>query len=463
MKTIHHSNICYWNSHGSAFVLIASLVVVFARVDAGMVAQPAIPEVPASKTYQVSVDGITIPVNDESYFDFQTAFFSMDKPVTVEVKFLGEISYTSIHPLRHGFTPKVAGNTISFTLKKPLKLVIKAKGSLPLALCATPLERDAPDAKDPKIIYFGPGVHEPGLIKPVTGQTVYLAPGALVKGRIEVRDANNVTIRGRGTLDSRGFSIRKQKTHAILFERCDDVHIDGIGIRGGSWWMTLFLVSHNASTTHLSLLGKSVNTDGIDIDGVRNFIARDCFIRCEDDGFGWHAVDAEANGEPATEDCLAENCVIWNTSAGNGLRLGASMETKLFKNITFRNIDVLMHAGSAIYSDYSDWATSRNISFENFFIESRGQKKKPAIKLYIAKTRYSNKTGFRDERGHIDGLHFINVQSVGGGISLQGYDAEHLIENVTFKNCTIGGDPVDRLEKIKTNKFVRNIKFKTTD
>lgn len=419
------------------------------------VAQPAIPGTPASAAYQVRIDGVPVPINDESYFDFHTAFFSMDDPVMVEVEFLNGVSYSSIHPLRHGIQPEVNGTTISFPLLEPHKLVIKTSGALPLALCATPLEENVPDSSDPNVIYFGPGIHEPGLIEPSSGQTVYLASGALVKGRIEVRDATGVTICGRGTIDGRGYSVRGDKTHVILFERCSDVHIEGIGIRGGSWWMTLFLLTDDASATHLSLFGKTVNTDGIDIDGVSNFVARDCFIRCEDDGFGWHALDAQANGEPPTRNALAEDCVIWNTGWGNGLRMGASMETELFENITFRNIDVLEHAGAAIYADHSDWATCRNIRFENFTDETS----KTTIDMYIAKTRYSNATGYRDERGHYDGLHFINVNAPGGLIRIRGYDADHQFENVVFENCYNGGTPVDGLEDISINSYVSNVSF----
>jgi hypothetical protein len=428
-----------------------------AATDDTPVAHPGIPGVKASESYKVRVNGIPVPVNDESYFDFHTAFFSMDKPVLVEVEFLEEANFASIHPLRHKIRPEVDGTTISFTLHNPLKLVIKARESdsvLPLAICATPLDENVPDPDDPKVLFFGPGIHEPGLIELVSGQTVYLAPGALVKGRIETRDATGVTIRGRGTLDARGYSVRADKTNAILFERCQDVHIEGIGIRGGTWWQTLFLVTGNASAIHLNLFGKTVNTDGIDIDGVQDFVARHCFIRCEDDGFGWHALDAEANGQPPTRNALAEDCVIWNTGYGNGLRVGASMETDVFENITFRNIDVLMHAKAAIYSDHSDWATCRNIRFENFTDETDMQ----TIDIYIGKTRYSNATGYRDERGHYDGLTFINVKSPAGGIRLRGYDAEHLIENVVFRNCEIWGK-VDGLEDIQLNEFVKNVRF----
>jgi hypothetical protein len=166
-------------------------------------------------------------------------------------------------------------------------------------------------------------------------------------------------------------------------------------------------------------------------------------------------VDAKRNGEPVTENCLAEECVIWNTRYGNGLRIGASMETRLFENITFRNIDVLEHAGAAIRSDHSDWAMVRNLRFENFTDESSAQ----TIQIAIEKTRYSNDNGYKDERGHFDGLHFTNVTSPGGKIELRGFDAEHRIENVTFENCSIGGQPVDALEDITINESVTNVSF----
>lgn len=450
------------------FLIAALSCLVMARsiswADETPVAHPPIPALSASSVYKITVDGIPIPVNDESHFDFHTAFFSMEKPAELSIEFMDGTSFQSIHPLRYGIEPEVAGNTVRFTLEKPLKLVIKASGgaqTMPLALCATPIEKHAPSPGDPDVLYYDAGVHEAGVIKPTTGQTVYLAPGALVKGRIEVNNATGVTIHGRGTLDARGYSQRNEKTSAILFDRCQDVHVEGIGIRGGSWWMTLFLLTRNASIQDVSLLGKTVNTDGIDIDGVENFVARNCFIRCEDDGFGWHALDAEANGEPLTENCLAEDCVIWNTKAGNGLRIGASMETQFFRNIIFRNIDVLMHAGSAIYSDHSDWARCENIRFENFTIESLGGKGHPPIKMYITKTRYSNNTGYRDERGHYDGIQFINITMPKNSppATLQGFDANHRIQNVLFKNCHQGNKPIDSIDDISINEFVDNVLF----
>jgi len=332
---------------------------------------------------------------------------------------------------------------------------VQAKGLPPLALFATPTEIDVPRPGDPDVLYFGPGRHDAGVIRPRSGQTIYLAAGALVKGRIEGKDVTGVRVCGRGVLDASEHSVRDDKTPGILFERSADIRVEGIGLRGGSWWQVLFLLTHDVEVSHLNILGVSVNTDGIDIDGVQNLVARNCFIRCEDDGFGWHAVDAERNGQPPTENCRAEDCVVWNTRFGNGLRIGASMETQLFRNITFRNIDVLEHAGAAIRSDHSDWALCENLRFENFVDEAPGR----VIEIVIAKTRYSNNTGYKDERGRFRGLHFKNVTSPAGDIVLTGHDATHSIDGVTFENCAIAGKPVRSRADITANEFVTNLVF----
>ncbi len=413
---------------------------------------------PPSSLYELRVDGREVHVNDEGRFDFHTAAFTLGKPVTVEVTLPEGANEPVIRPLRHGLKPVVRDGKASFTLTEPLNLVVQADGLMPLALFATPPETERPSAEDSNVWYFGPGLHEPGIIRPRSGQTIYLAEGALVKGRIEALDVTGVRVRGRGVLDASAYSVREDKTPGILFERCRDIRVEGIGLRGGSWWQVLFLLTDDVEVSHLNIMGVSVNTDGIDLDGVRNFVARHCFIRCEDDGFGWHALDARRNGEPPTENCVAEDCVIWNTRWGNGLRIGASMETQLFRNIVFRNIDVLEHANAAIRSDHSDWALCENIRFENFVDEAPGR----VIEVVIGRTRYSNDNGYRDARGRFRGLHFVNVTSPGGDIVLRGYDDEHDIAGVTFENCVIGGKPVQSLADITVNEFVRDVSFGET-
>jgi hypothetical protein len=410
---------------------------------------------PPSALYKLRVNGREIRTSDESRFGFHTAAFTMSGPVTVEITLPAGAAKPVIRPRRHQLEPEFRDGKATFTLSEPLNLVVQSGNLLPLALFATPAETGVPRPDDPNVRYFGPGWHGAGVIRPRSGETIYLAEGALVEGRIEAKGVTGVRVCGRGVLDAGQYSVREDKTPGILFEKCSDIRVEGIGLRGGSWWQVLFLLTDDSEVSWMNILGVTVNTDGIDLDGVRNFVARDCFIRCEDDGFGWHAVDARRNGEPPTENCLAENCVIWNTRWGNALRVGASMETQLFRNITFRNIDVLEHANAAIRSDHSDWATCENIRFENFIDETP----KRLIEIVIARTRYSNDNGYRDERGRFQGLHFKNVHGAGGDIVLAGHDATHGIDDVTFENCSTGGKPIRSLADITANEFVRGVLF----
>lgn len=445
----------------AAAVAIAVLEFNAAANDTVVVPVPAIPEVAPSALYKVKVNGQEIPVNDESRFDFHTAAFCMSGTATVEIMFARDVKDCVVQPSRHGIVPSINGRSVAFSISQPLKLVVRinrGEPGLPLALLATPLETGVPKPADPNVVYFGPGVHEAGVIEPVSGQTIYLAPGALVKGRIKATKVSNVMIKGRGILDSSACSIRKEKTVGILFDHCSNITVEGIGHRSGSWWQSLYLASDHIQVSHMNLFGKTVNTDGVDIDGVKNFTVRDCFIRCEDDGFGWHAVDAKANGELTTENVLGENCVIWNTGYGNGLRIGASMESPLFQNITLRNLDILAHANAAICSDHSDWAWCRNIRFENVAAESPGT----LVQIAIAKTKYSNDNGYKNERGHYDGLHFVHTTAPAGKIILHGCDQDHRIDNVSFEDCYVGGKLIDSLRQIDTNAFVTNVTFKNS-
>ena len=419
-----------------------------------------IPYEPVSESdeLQLKVNGEKVFVGKEHCFGdsiFNTSQFFVNGETSIEIESSDEIDHFEIRPYHLNIKGEVNGNRLVFSVAKPQMLYVTINDHYPLCLFQTPPEKDKPGPEDAGVLYFSKGVVDAGVIRPVDGQTIYLEQGAWVKGRIYAENVRDVTIKGRGIIDARGYTSKPERICGIEFKNCRNIKIEGIGLRTGEWWQSLFILSDNIEIEYMNLMSFGVNNDGIDIDGVTNFRASNCFIGCGDDGFGWHALDAEANGEPPTRNCLAEDCVIYNAHAGNGLRVGASMETELFEDITFRNITILTHKNAAIRSDHSDWALCRNIRFENFYIEQPGR----PIEIAIEKTRYSNNTGFRDERGHFDGLYFQNITSPGGIITLKGYDENHLIENVKFINCKIGGNTILSEHSIVTNEFVRNITF----
>ncbi len=412
-----------------------------------------------SPDFEIWVDDKKVFVAREECFGdrvFNTSQFTVDGRTTIEILSSQAIINFEIRPRHLGVKAKKMGKKLNFSVTKPQMLMIDINDYEPLCLFQTPAEQNIPDRNDPNVLYYTKGTHEAGIINPKNGQTIYLEQGAYVKGRIYGENVNDVTIRGRGILDARGFTDKPKKICGIEFKNCNSILIDGIGLRSGEWWQTLFLLCENVEVKNMNLMSFGVNNDGIDIDGVTDFKVSNCFIGCGDDGFGWHALDAEANGQPPTKNCIAQNCVIYNTHAGNGLRVGASMETELFENITFKDITVLAHANAGIRSDHSDWAKIRNLMFEDFYIEQAGR----PIEIRIEKTKYSNSTGFRDERGQIDGLYFKNVVASGGNVILEGFDAEHLIRNVEFENVKVGDSLILREADIMVNPYVENLSFK---
>lgn len=417
---------------------------------------PGHPESPASTRYTVTAGGLPVEVKAERY-DFDVALFTLGaKPAVVAITVADAFTAYTLKPARHSLAVTRAGNTLSFTLSEPLRLVLQIPGRTPLAIIVTPPETNPPVPGAPGVLYFGPGTTVAGVIRPANNQTIYLAPGALVKGRIEAKNVSHVTVKGRGFLETEGYALRADRLPGILFENASDITVEGIGVRSyHTWWQSIFLNARSVTVANVNLFGLGVNTDGVDIDAVKDFVVRDSFIRSEDDGLGWHSIDAAINDESVTERALAENIVIWNTRAGNGVRIGASMESQVWRDITLRRIDILQHAKGGLFSDFSDWAWMQNLRFEDIVIE------RPAtpVTFLIAKTTYSNNTGFLDERGHFDGLVFKNVAASGGPVKLAGFDATHRIDRVRFIHCTNAGVPLASAAQLALNAFVTDLAF----
>lgn len=409
-----------------------------------------------SQIYVLNAGGHNVPVKAGRY-SFDVAMFTMsDAPVQVDVMLKDDFSSFTLKPDRHGIKTERIGNALRFTLDQPHKLVLQVPGRTPLAILVTPTETEIPDRADPNVVYFEPGVTTAGTIRPKSGQTFYLAPGAVVRGRIEAKGVKNVRVIGRGILDVSNHSVQGNKHPGVLFEDSENILIDGIGIRSyNGWWQTLFVNSTDIVVSQVNIFGIGVNTDGVDIDAVKNFLVRDSFIRAEDDGLGWHSLDAAIYGEMITENAVADNIVIWNTTAGNGIRIGASMEGQLWRDIIIRNVDILMHAGAGIYSDYSDWAWTSNLRFEDIVIEKASN----PINFYIAKTRYSNLTNYLDERGNVDRLLFERVTMNGGRIRLAGAGEAHQISVVRFNDSTNAGQPLTSVSQLDVNAYVTDIAF----
>lgn len=108
--------------------------------------------------------------------------------------------------------------------------------------CFFPPGKDIPDPKNPKVVYCRKGIRELRLISPQSHQPIYLEYGALAISYIYGEGVHNVTIRGRGIIDARGYTNKPKKICEIEFRSSKSIIVKGIGLPCCELWQLLLLL-----------------------------------------------------------------------------------------------------------------------------------------------------------------------------------------------------------------------------
>lgn len=128
-----------------------------------------------------------------------------------------------------------------------------------------------------------------------------------------------------GPMPNRPFLIR--------FIECKKVVMDGIHLLDSAGWMENYLACDDVILQGLHVQNQAnTNNDGIDVDGCRNVIVRDCFVNSEDDGMCFKGASGRT-----MENVLVENCRFY--SACNALKFGTDSQGG-FRNVLVRGIEV---------------------------------------------------------------------------------------------------------------------------
>jgi hypothetical protein len=439
---------------------------------ADVVTYPAPAGEAVSTDYRVEVDGrpVDVYLAKSQYHDGKYYFASFDFSGHVEVRVTSPSSLANVEilPESSRIRPVVKSpDTLTFTASRPFKVSIERDGeNSPLLLFGNPLERDAPKPGDPGVVYFGPGVHKPGKISLTSGQTLYLAGGAVVKGGVLAR-GENVTIRGRGILDGNDYPHFHGPTVFMLhLEKCKNVAVRDVILRG-SWLFTIAPCGCDGVTIdNVKLCGtRAHNDDGIDVINSSNVTIHDCFLRTDDDCIAVKGI--KGYDRKNCERISVTDCSFW-TDRANIFRIGYESETGAMQDITARNIDVLHFVDSQpvehfwtkciFYIQPSGAMPMRRLRFEDFRINAAGDRNL-LVKILPMRCQglevpdvLGSKARFEawpyQEPGRcVEDCTFKNVRLVGkaggrpGMIYVAGADAEHAVANVTFDNVTRFGKP----------------------
>lgn len=333
----------------------------------------AVPEEFVSDYYQVTVNGLSVPVFHAGLnvyfasFDFTgKAELVVEKKASSKSGVQPEMYWGSnvvIRPLSSGIKANTDAGKVSFVLHNAGQYSVEKpdvssfKDDVILIFANTP-EVKLPDFNNKSVIRLTRGIHY-RYIDLRTGQTLYLDAGAVLFGAVNIWNAKNVAIRGRGTVVYYGPQSEDvdhgwknlKNWHPLTTNNVQGLTVQGVTFVGRSrTWSLQTHTTFDAVFDNIKIIGvnpQNINGDGIDWYGGGRTKVINSFIRSADDCFAFFTSDSSKDmwGTSGTtsdtiEDISIENCVLWSTLA-NVFRIGFNGQALNTKNITMKNCDVI--------------------------------------------------------------------------------------------------------------------------
>lgn len=278
----------------------------------------------------------------------------MIRPYSKEISYMdndGEVSFTIENEGGYVFAPDDFHHTLYIFNSKPVE---------------SPKE-------DEVTYYFGPGVHMPGKITLHDNESVYVDKDALVFGCVYAENAENLHIFGNGLFDDAsegrvdGRCYENTTNGNIKFYDCKNVRVEGVLFRDSACWCVNIFHCEGVLIDNIKVFGQwRYNTDGVDIVNSRDITVKNSFIHSFDDTISIKGI--EEYMEYDVENILVENCILW-CDWGNTCEVGIETLCRSYKNITFRNSDIMKGGFSALDVNNGNTAEISDVVFENLNVE----------------------------------------------------------------------------------------------
>lgn len=322
----------------------------------------------ASTHFTVTIDGKTSPVMHAALNDYFLNF-EADRHLQVTVTADKDDFWdkgVEVQPWRLNIRPIHEGRSIKFFLDGAAKISISRPGdylagATMLYLFANEKQAVVPAHVHPGLQFFGPGVYHQN-IDAVDGGSIYLAPGAVVFGGLNIWGVDHVKVFGRGVIvydgpqnpDNDDGWMHKKNWHCIVMDKAKDISIEGITcITRSRTWQIQMKGTTDVRFENVKVIGANTgnaNADGMDwLDGSGNTVVVDSFFRAADDIFSmqdsWEGYGAAAfaiDGKPVQQ--IRVQSSVLSTSISNVVRAGWPEKSFRGGHFTMENSDII-HAG----------------------------------------------------------------------------------------------------------------------
>ena len=407
--------------------------------------------------------GYQRPIDQTEFAGF--AHWGMSGPVSVEITSKRSFTNVVVRPGAREVRPAVNGRIITFALTKPGQVTVELDGPHhALHLFADPPEADVPNGEGAGVRYFGPGVHRPGKIQLKSGETLFVAGGAVVYTAVEARGVSGVRILGRGVIDTSDYE-RDKGGGCIRLTDCSDVKVEGVILRDPDVWCLSAFGCRNVEIANVKLVGLwRYNADGIDICNSQDVVIRNSFVRAFDDAIVLKGLNWGPGGfhDKPVRNVRVHHNVIW-CDWGRALEIGAETSAPEIADVRFQDCDIIRTTHIAMDIQCGDRALVHDIRYENIRVETddvcpaprmQGSRAERYVEdpkdqyvpnllvIVISKNPYSKDP----ERGNVRDITCTGVSVTGrrGPRSFfNGLDAQHTVQGVTIDNLRLNGKPAN--------------------
>ena len=335
---------------------------------------------------------------------------------------------------------------LSVKVLRPCKFTIEPdeRRTGPLFVFANPPEKNIPSADDPKVKYFGAGLHRvPGdVVRLGTGETLYLAEGAVLQAAVRA-EGSDIRLCGRGVLDAAVFeSTRGNKGPQYAFVdlyKCRNVTLEDLTILGSYHWTVYPEGCDGVTLRNVKICGsRCANDDGIDPSNTRDLLIDDCFFRTQDDSVAVKGITRE-NGN--CERIVVRNSIFWCDFA-RIVCLGHESRAAHIAGFRFENNDIVRYVRPLMLIEPGDDMAISNVVFRNVRVRTdvHGRTEatmriQPVVNVYTQS----------DKPGRIANVEVSQVAFEGTAIPLRffvkGGDRTRMTRNVRFSGVTVDGVP----------------------
>lgn len=438
-----------------------------------VIVYPEIPDLETSDLYEVQVNNRTVWVEKfrsemdiENLPDWFTsepytreqqevhiANFSCESQILITLKVMEHVKSVSIRPNSREIKHIIEGNLIRFSLPGPDHLYIEINDLPPLCLFANPIEDIMPGQNDENVRYFGPGIHNPGMMTLKDAEIIYIAGGAIVYGGIRANGVSDIKVLGSGILDGR-FEHKRM----VVLEDAKNIEFKGVLIRNSVSWTNTVINCKNVIYSGIKVISFGPSGDGINPLGSQNMEISNCFLRCTDDCI---AIKSPDSSHVVKDIRIFDNTMI-GYAFSDGITIGFETNGPYIEGVKVYNCDILQARGGSRVDGHSAFsiicdgpAQIRDIVYEDIRVDE------DVYKLFELNITDGTLYGINPP-GHIRNVYLKNIKWTSKRpIILKGFDESHRVQDITFENCSVNGEILvnTRNDMFEINEFVDNVQF----